>query len=120
MSKAEQVVREYLDAMERRDLAAARSLLAPGFSMVFPGGKRFDSLEQLDRDAPTVVFCAGGYRSMIAASILKARGFDNVVNVEGGFKAIAETYGGTIEVESQPDNGATFTVYLYPESDESR
>ena len=47
MSKAEQVVREYLDAMERRDLAAARALLAPGFSMVFPGGKRFDSLEQL-------------------------------------------------------------------------
>ncbi|RYG25155.1 MAG: HAMP domain-containing histidine kinase, partial [Chitinophagaceae bacterium] len=35
-------------------------------------------------------------------------------------KAIAETYGGTIEVESQPDHGATFTVYLYPESDESR
>jgi ketosteroid isomerase-like protein len=40
------VVRQYLDAMERRDLAAARSLLAPGFSMMFPGGKRFDSLEQ--------------------------------------------------------------------------
>jgi hypothetical protein len=47
----EAVVRQYLDAMERRDLAAARSLLAPGFTMMFPGGKRFDSLEQLVESA---------------------------------------------------------------------
>lgn len=35
--------------------------------------------------------CAGGYRSMIAASILQARGYRNFTEVEGGFKAIAET-----------------------------
>lgn len=35
--------------------------------------------------------CAGGYRSVIAASILKARGFDNMINVEGGFTGIKET-----------------------------
>ncbi len=35
--------------------------------------------------------CAGGYRSVIAASILKARGFQNVVDVAGGFKAILQT-----------------------------
>lgn len=35
--------------------------------------------------------CAGGYRSMIAASILQARGFRNFTEVSGGFKAIAET-----------------------------
>ncbi len=34
--------------------------------------------------------CAGGYRSMIAASILKARGIHNFYEVTGGFKAIAE------------------------------
>jgi ketosteroid isomerase-like protein len=51
LSKAEQVVREYLAAMERRDLATARGLLAPGFTMMFPGGKRFDSLEQLVESA---------------------------------------------------------------------
>lgn len=34
--------------------------------------------------------CAGGYRSMIAASILQARGYRNFSEVEGGFKAIAE------------------------------
>ncbi len=35
--------------------------------------------------------CAGGYRSMIAASILQARGYRNFTEVEGGFKAIVET-----------------------------
>lgn len=34
------------------------------------------------------LYCAGGYRSVIAASILKSRGIHNVVNVEGGFAAI--------------------------------
>jgi hydroxyacylglutathione hydrolase len=35
--------------------------------------------------------CAGGYRSMIAASILQARGYRNFSEIEGGFKAIAES-----------------------------
>jgi hydroxyacylglutathione hydrolase len=35
--------------------------------------------------------CAGGYRSMIAASILQARGYRNFTEVEGGFSAIAQT-----------------------------
>ena len=60
MSKAmtpEETVKGYLAAMERRDLAAARDHLAPGFHMVFPGGQRFDSLEAL------VEFAKGRYRS---------------------------------------------------------
>jgi hydroxyacylglutathione hydrolase len=36
------------------------------------------------------VYCAGGYRSMIAASILKSRGIHNLVDVQGGFKTIKE------------------------------
>lgn len=36
------------------------------------------------------VHCAGGYRSMIAASILKKRGIHNLINVDGGFKDIKE------------------------------
>lgn len=54
---AEKTVRAYLDAMERRDLAAAKSFLAPGFHMVFPGNQRFDSLEQL------VEWARGRYKS---------------------------------------------------------
>ena len=49
----EQTVRSYLDAMERRDLATAKGFLAPGFYMLFPGGKRFNSLEQLVESAKT-------------------------------------------------------------------
>ena len=37
------------------------------------------------------LYCAGGYRSMIAASILRARGIQRLVNVEGGFGAIKKT-----------------------------
>lgn len=37
------------------------------------------------------IHCAGGYRSVIAGSILKARGFHNVVDVAGGFGAIKKT-----------------------------
>lgn len=41
------LVRRYLAAMEARDLAAARALLAPDFVMVFPGGVRFRALAEL-------------------------------------------------------------------------
>ncbi|MFC5269439.1 MBL fold metallo-hydrolase [Adhaeribacter terreus] len=50
-----------------------------------------DHLAEIPKNEPVYLHCAGGYRSMIAASILKARGFENLINVEGGFKAIAET-----------------------------
>ena len=50
-----------------------------------------EQISQVRRDAPVYVHCAGGYRSMVANSILKARGFDNVVNVEGGMAAITQT-----------------------------
>jgi ketosteroid isomerase-like protein len=43
----EETIRTYLAAMERRDLAAAKALLAPGFHMIVPGGRRFDTLEAL-------------------------------------------------------------------------
>lgn len=45
---------------------------------------------EMDNDKPFYLHCAGGYRSMIAASILKSRGVHNFKEIEGGFKAIAE------------------------------
>ena len=45
---------------------------------------------EMDNEKPFYLHCAGGYRSMIAASILKSRGVHNFKEIEGGFKAIAE------------------------------
>ncbi|MBE9465172.1 rhodanese-like domain-containing protein [Dyadobacter subterraneus] len=50
-----------------------------------------EGMGNLSKNETLYVHCAGGYRSMIAASILKSRGFDHVVNIEGGFGAIQKT-----------------------------
>lgn len=50
-----------------------------------------DNFDELDKDQTYHVHCAGGYRSVIAASIMKSRGIHNLVDIAGGFKAISET-----------------------------
>src|SRR5690606_9454696 len=47
-----------------------------------------DWMPQVDSRETYYIHCAGGYRSMIAASILKARGIGSVINIEGGYGAI--------------------------------
>ena len=47
-------------------------------------------LAEIPKDKPFILHCQGGYRSMIAASLLKQRGWDDLVDVEGGFGAIKE------------------------------
>lgn len=49
-----------------------------------------DWIKDINPDQHFYVHCAGGYRSMIASSILQSRGYHNFSEVEGGFKAIAE------------------------------
>lgn len=48
-------------------------------------------LENLDKNKKYYLHCASGYRSLVAASILKANGIDNVVDVAGGFGNLKET-----------------------------
>ena len=50
-----------------------------------------DSMLKINKDKTYYVHCAGGYRSMIFNSALRARGFDNLIDVAGGFKAIKES-----------------------------
>lgn len=50
-----------------------------------------DWVKELNPKEHFYLHCAGGYRSMIAASILQARGYRNFTEVEGGFNAIAQT-----------------------------
>ena len=48
-------------------------------------------MTEFDKEETNYIHCAGGYRSMVASSILKSRGYDNLVDIQGGFGAIAET-----------------------------
>jgi len=50
-----------------------------------------ESMQLVDKDKTWYVHCAGGYRSMIFISILKARGFHNLIDIKGGFKALKES-----------------------------
>lgn len=50
-----------------------------------------ESMAQIDKNKTYYVHCAGGYRSMIFNSILRSRGYKNLIDVKGGFKAIKET-----------------------------
>ncbi len=50
-----------------------------------------EHLAEFPKEGEFYLHCAGGYRSVIAASILKARGYHNLVNVLGGFAAIKKT-----------------------------
>ncbi|RLD24369.1 MAG: MBL fold metallo-hydrolase [Bacteroidetes bacterium] len=58
---------------------------------LFPVDYIFDNLESLDKDKTYYLHCAGGYRSMSAISILKTKGYKNLVNINGGFDAIRLT-----------------------------
>ncbi len=60
-------------------------------AITFPLDYINNNMEQVDKDTEYHIHCAGGYRSMIAASILKARGFEKVIDVAGGFTSIKDT-----------------------------
>ena len=55
-----------------------------------PVGQLPGRVDDLDRTKPTVVFCAGGYRSSVAASLLRQAGFADVSDVIGGYDAWVE------------------------------
>ncbi|SHN12978.1 Glyoxylase, beta-lactamase superfamily II [Cyclobacterium lianum] len=47
-----------------------------------------ENMAAIDKNMPYYVHCAGGYRSMIFNSVLRARGYENLVDIRGGFDAI--------------------------------
>lgn len=61
------------------------------------------NLDKIDKDQKYYVHCASGYRSVIFVSIMQARGYDNLIDVVGGFAAI------------QP-SGISVTDYVCPNS----
>jgi glyoxylase-like metal-dependent hydrolase (beta-lactamase superfamily II)/rhodanese-related sulfurtransferase len=62
-----------------------------GDAVNIPVGQLPARLDELDASRPTVVFCAGGYRSSVAASLLRQRGFHDVSDVIGGYTAWTDT-----------------------------
>lgn len=50
-----------------------------------------ENMNEYNKDDKYYLYCGGGYRSVIAGSILKSRGIHNLVNVEGGYGAIKNT-----------------------------
>lgn len=76
-----------LDARRKSEYEAEHLLIASNFPL--------DTINThknlLDKAKTYYIHCAGGYRSVIASSILKSRGYQNIVNVRGGYKALLET-----------------------------
>jgi hydroxyacylglutathione hydrolase len=64
--------------------------MVPG-AVNIPVGQLPGRLSELDAARPTVVYCAGGYRSSVAASMMRAKGFADVSDILGGYGAWTET-----------------------------
>ena len=71
----------------------ASALIGISLGLIGGGGSilTVPVLGLIDRDKTYYVHCAGGYRSMIFNSILRARGFDNLFDINGGFKALKDS-----------------------------
>jgi glyoxylase-like metal-dependent hydrolase (beta-lactamase superfamily II)/rhodanese-related sulfurtransferase len=65
-----------------------------------PLARLLDRHRDLDPTAPTVVYCAGGYRSSIAASLLRSVGFTQVADLQGGYDAWAAAELPTVRPET--------------------
>ncbi|MGB1120480.1 MAG: MBL fold metallo-hydrolase [Saprospiraceae bacterium] len=86
-----------LDVRKESEYSAQHIVGAGSFPLDFINR----NMSQLSGDATYYVHCEGGYRSLIAASILKSRGILNVVNIIGGFKALTTTNLALTEYEEQ-------------------
>ncbi len=78
-----------LQIVDVRNPGEAEAGMIPG-AVNIPVGQLPDRTGELDPAKPTVVYCAGGYRSSVAASLLRQRGFADVSDILGGYDAWAE------------------------------
>ena len=76
-----------LDARRKSEYEAEHLVGAENFPLDFIN----QNMAQLDRNKEYYIHCAGGYRSVIMCSILQSRGFENLVNIRGGYKALSQT-----------------------------
>ncbi|MCH2023873.1 MAG: MBL fold metallo-hydrolase [Saprospiraceae bacterium] len=60
-------------------------------AQLFPLSGINENLSEINDESTYYVHCKGGYRSMIASSILKSKGFNNLIEIKGGFMSIQKT-----------------------------
>ena len=75
-----------LQIVDVRNPGETEAGMIPG-AVNIPVGQLPDRTGELDPTRPTVVYCAGGYRSSVAASLLRQRGFRDVSDILGGYGA---------------------------------
>ena len=106
-----------IEVWDQNDLETMNSITADAFNTIFQRDNKIDIIDvrkeaeyktrhivsavlnplsnlendKLNASAENFVHCAGGYRSVIACSLLKREGIHNVTNIEGGFGAIKKT-----------------------------
>jgi rhodanese-related sulfurtransferase len=80
-----------LQIVDVRNPGEADAGMIPG-AVNIPVGQLPDRVGELNPAAPTVVYCAGGYRSSVAASLLRQNGFSDVSDILGGFNAWDEAH----------------------------
>jgi len=71
-------------------------------SINIPLGQLLDRLDEIPRDRPIVVHCTSGYRSSIAVSVLRAHGFDWVMELKGGISAWEDAQLSVCDQSTQP------------------
>ena len=81
-------VEHILDTRKPTEYLAQRLEVSENYPLDYINGSRMQSL---DRSETYYLHCGSGYRSLIAASILRARGYEHLVNVEGGWNALQNT-----------------------------
>ncbi|MUL83640.1 MULTISPECIES: rhodanese-like domain-containing protein [unclassified Mycolicibacterium] len=79
-----------LQIVDVRNPGETEAGMIPG-AVNIPVGQLPDRTGELDPARPTVVYCAGGYRSSVAASLLRQRGFTDVSDILGGYNAWADS-----------------------------
>ena len=75
-----------LQVLDVRNPTEQEAGVLPG-ALTIPLPQLLDRHGELDAGAPTVVYCAGGYRSSTAASLLRSLGFTRVADLQGGYHA---------------------------------
>jgi len=88
-----------LDVRKPTEFAASQVVGAQNFALDFIN----ENMGEIDKSRPYFIHCAGGYRSTISSSILKARGFHNIINVQDSFTHISNT---NIPTQAGKEQGA--------------